>query len=187
MPFNFKELLIKDVVLIEPIVYADSRGYFLEFYKRSEFVKFGITEIFIQDNHSRSQKGVLRGLHYQNTPHPQAKLIRCIKGEIFDVAVDIRKNSPTYKQWVGEILSEDNKAMLYIPKGFAHGFVVLSDIAEITYKVTEEFSPKHDASIRWNDPEINVNWGVDEPLISEKDENAPLLKDAINNFIYEKE
>jgi dTDP-4-dehydrorhamnose 3,5-epimerase len=187
MPFNFKELEIKDVILIEPIVFADNRGYFLEFYKRSEFVNFGISDLFIQDNHSKSQKGVLRGLHYQNTPRAQAKLIRCIKGEIFDVAVDIRKNSPTYKQWVGAKLSEENKSMLYIPVGFAHGFVVLSDIAEITYKVTEEFSPAHDAGVLWNDPEVNVDWGILDPIISEKDTKLPLLKDAVNDFIYDEE
>ena len=187
MPFTFKRLEIQDVILIEPKVFADNRGFFLECYKKSDFVKFGITDNFIQDNHSKSQKGVLRGLHYQNAPRAQSKLIRCIKGEIFDVAVDIRKNSPTYKQWVGVKLNEENKAMLYIPAGFAHGFAVLSDIAEITYKASDEFSPEHDSSILWNDPEINVQWGITEPLISEKDTKSPLLKDAVNDFNYDKE
>ncbi|MFN8670840.1 MAG: dTDP-4-dehydrorhamnose 3,5-epimerase [Candidatus Sericytochromatia bacterium] len=184
MPFNFKELDIKEVILIEPKVFKDSRGFFVESYKKSEFHNIGIKDDFIQDNHSLSSKGVLRGLHYQLNPKAQAKLVRCTKGEIFDVAVDIRLNSPTYGKWVGSILSEENKNLLYVPVGFAHGFLVLSEKAEVLYKTSEEYSPENDAGIFWNDPEININWNFNNPIISEKDQKAPLLKEARNNFYY---
>ena len=178
MPFEFKRLEIKDVILITPKVFGDSRGFFLESYKKSDFVANGIDVEFNQDNHSKSTKGVLRGLHYQANPKPQAKLVRCAKGKVFDVAVDIRKGSKTFGKWVGEILSEENKNMLYIPAGFAHGFVVLSDEAELLYKASNEFSLEHDRGIKWDDPDINIDWGIDfKPLISEKDENQPYLKD----------
>ena len=178
MPFEFKRLEIKDVILVEPKIFGDNRGYFLESYKKSDFVKNRIDVDFVQDNHSMSTKGVLRGLHYQTEPKAQAKLVRCTNGEIFDVAVDIRKNSPTFGHWVGEILSAENKKMLFIPDGFAHGFVVLSDKAELLYKTTNEYSPQNDRGIKWNDPQININWGINFiPTISEKDEKQPLLKD----------
>ena len=178
MPFEFKRLRIKDVILVTPKVFGDSRGFFMEAYKKSEFAKNGIDVDFNQDNHSKSTKGVLRGLHYQAKPHAQAKLVRCSKGKIFDVAVDLRENSPTFKQWVGEILSEENKNMLFIPAGFAHGFVVLSDEAELLYKASNEFDLPSDRGVRWNDPEINVQWPIDfKPLVSEKDNNQPFLKD----------
>ena len=178
MPFEFEKLKIKDVVLVKPKVFADNRGFFLESYKKSDFINAGIDVDFNQDNHSKSTKGVLRGLHYQLPPHCQAKLVRCVKGKIFDVAVDIRQGSETFGQWVGEILSEENKHMLYIPVGFAHGFVVLSDEAELIYKASDEFSPECDRGIRWDDPTINVQWGVDfEPIISEKDNNQPFFED----------
>ncbi len=178
MPFEFRKLDIKDVQLIIPKVFNDERGFFLEGYKKSDFIKNGIDIDFNQDNHSRSTKGVLRGLHYQASPKGQAKLVRCIKGGIFDVAVDIRKNSPTFGKWVGEKLTEENKRMLYIPDGFAHGFVVLSDIAELLYKASNEYSKEHDRGILWNDPDIGIDWGIDfEPILSEKDKIQPRLKE----------
>ena len=136
----------------------------------------------MQDNHSKSTYGVLRGLHYQKNPKAQGKLVRCIKGKILDVAVDIRKGSPTFGKWVSAILSEENKHMLYVPVGFAHGFAVLSEEAEVLYKTTDEYSPEHDRGILWNDPEIGIDWQVENPIISEKDKNLPLLKDADINF-----
>ena len=178
MPFEFKRLEIEDVILVTPKVFGDSRGFFMEGYKKSEFARNGITVEFNQDNHSKSTKGVLRGLHYQAQPHSQAKIVRCPRGKIFDVAVDIRPNSPTFKKWVGVILSEENKNMLFIPEGFAHGFVVLSDEAELLYKASNEFDMPSDRGVRWNDPEIGVEWPIDfEPLVSEKDNNQPFLKD----------
>lgn len=178
MPFEFKKLSIKDVQLIIPKTYGDERGFFLESYKKSDFYKNGITDDFIQDNHSKSVKGVLRGLHYQLPPKEQAKIIKCIKGEIFDVAVDIRKNSPSFLKWTGEILSEENKHMLYIPKGFAHGFIVLSDYAEITYKASDEYSKELERGIIWNDFDINIDWNINfVPILSEKDKMNPCIKD----------
>ena len=176
MPFEFRKLAIKDVILVIPKVFDDERGFFLEGYKKSDFFANGITVEFNQDNHSKSSKGVLRGLHYQIAPKAQAKLVRCISGEIFDVAVDIRKNSDTYGHWVGEKLSAENKHMLFIPEGFAHGFVVLSDRAELLYKASNEYSKEHDRGILWNDKDININWGIDfEPILSEKDKHQPKL------------
>ena len=178
MTFEFKRLAIPDVILVEPKVFDDERGFFLEGYKKSEFFANGIDVEFNQDNHSKSTKGVLRGLHYQLPPKAQAKLVRCIQGEIFDVAVDIRKNSSTYGKWVGEKLSAENKKMLFIPEGFAHGFVVLSETAELLYKASNEYSKEHDRGVLWNDPEISVEWGIDfEPILSDKDKHQPLLKD----------
>ena len=183
MPFEFKKLDVKDVQLIIPKIFNDERGFFLESFKKSEFIANGITDEFSQDNHSKSTKGVLRGLHFQKAPKAQAKIVRCIKGTIFDVAVDLRKNSPTFKKWTGVVLSEDNKHMLYIPEGFAHGLAVLSDTAEILYKASNEYSKEHDRGIRWNDPEINVNWNIDfEPILSEKDKNQPFVKDIIEEL-----
>ncbi|MDD3419682.1 MAG: dTDP-4-dehydrorhamnose 3,5-epimerase [Candidatus Gastranaerophilales bacterium] len=176
MPFEFIKTEIEDVILIEPKVFGDSRGFFLESYKKSDFENAGICDDFNQDNHSKSTKGVLRGLHYQLAPKTQAKIVRCPKGRIFDVAVDIRKNSKTFGKWVGYELSEENKRMLYIPSGFAHGFVVLSDEAELLYKASNEFCQELDRGIKWNDPKININWNLDfEPLVSEKDSQQPLL------------
>jgi dTDP-4-dehydrorhamnose 3,5-epimerase len=159
----------------------------METYKKSDFKKAGIDTDFVQDNHSKSVKGVLRGLHYQLEPKAQGKLVRCIRGKIFDVAVDIRKGSPTFGKWIGLELSEENKLMLWIPEGFAHGFLTLSEEAEIVYKVSgAEYSPEHDRGIRWNDPDIGIKWPLEgEPILSEKDRIAPLLKDAEVNFVYE--
>ncbi len=184
MPFIFKRLEIPDVILIEPKVFEDDRGFFMETYKYSEFKKNGIPYEFVQDNHSKSQRGVLRGLHYQLKPMEQGKLVRCIKGRIWDVAVDIRKGSPWYGKWVAVELSEENKLMLWIPPGFAHGFLALADNTEIIYKVTKEYSPEFDRGIIWDDPDLAIDWPIKNPILSEKDKNLPLLKDAENNFIY---
>ncbi|BAT71078.1 dTDP-4-dehydrorhamnose 3,5-epimerase [Thermosulfidibacter takaii ABI70S6] len=186
MPFEFIKTEIPEVIIVKPIVFNDDRGFFMEFYKESEFREAGIDECFVQDNHSKSVKGVLRGLHYQLSPKAQGKLVRCVRGSIFDVAVDIRKGSPTFGKYVAVELSEENKLMLWIPKGFAHGFLTLSETAEIIYKVSgAEYSLEHDRSIRWNDPEIGINWPIDdEPILSPKDKCAPLLKDAEINFVY---
>lgn len=181
MPFEFKKTDIEDVVLIIPKVFEDNRGFFLEGYKKTDFVNNGIKDEFNQDNHSKSSFGVLRGLHYQSKPHMQAKIVRCIRGKIFDVAVDIRKNSKTFGKWTGAILSEENKNMLYIPEGFAHGFLTLSDTAELLYKASGEYSPQNDRGILWNDPQINIDWqkyGLNfDPTLSDKDKKQPLLKD----------
>jgi dTDP-4-dehydrorhamnose 3,5-epimerase len=186
MPFEFKRLEIPDVVLVIPKVFGDERGFFMETFKKSDFEKFGIKGDWVQDNHSRSKKGVLRGLHYQLNPKAQGKLVRVVRGAVFDVAVDIRKGSPWYGKWVGVILSEENKYMLWVPPGFAHGVAVLEDDTELLYKVSgAEYSPEHDRAIRWDDPEIGIIWPIREPILSEKDKNAPFLKDAENNFIYE--
>lgn len=183
MPFEFKKYDIQGVVLVIPKVFNDERGFFLERYKKSEFIANGIDVEFNQDNHSKSTKGVLRGLHFQAPPKEQAKLVSCIKGEILDVAVDIRKNSPTFGKWISEKLTEENKHMLYIPAGFAHGFVVLSDEAELLYKASNEFSKEHDRGILWNDPDINVNWNIDfEPILSEKDKKQPRLMEIKNSL-----
>ena len=184
MPFKFERLEIPELVLIEPRVFHDERGFFMETYKYSEFAAFGIQERFVQDNHSRSVKGVLRGLHYQNPPKAQGKLVRAVVGEIFDVAVDIRKGSPTYGKWVGVRLSAENKRMLYIPPGFAHSFCVLSDVAEVVYKVTEEYAPECEAGIIWNDPEIGIEWPIADPIVSPKDAKWPTLREAANGFRY---
>ncbi|RMD47376.1 MAG: dTDP-4-dehydrorhamnose 3,5-epimerase [Aquificota bacterium] len=189
MPFEFIKTEIPDVILIKPKVFSDSRGFFLETYKKSDFEKAGIKAEFVQDNHSKSVKGVLRGLHFQKNPYAQGKLVRCIKGEIFDVAVDIRKGSPTFGNWVAQVLTEENKYILWIPEGFAHGFLTLSEEAEVIYKVSgKEYSPEHDTGIRWDDPDIGIKWPLDEVgkvLLSEKDKNLPFLKDADINFVYQ--
>ena len=174
---------IEDVLIIEPEVFGDYRGWFVETYSKVKFKEFGIDIDFIQDNHSMSaKKGTLRGLHFQINPKSQAKLIRCSKGKILDVAVDLRKGSSTYKRWVAVELSESNKKQLLVPKGFAHGFVTLTDDVEVQYKVDEYYAPECDRSIRFDDPEIGVDWGIEDPILSEKDLNAPLLKDSDVDF-----
>ena len=178
MPFEFERQSIRDVILIKPRVFGDSRGFFMETYKKSDFVEAGIKDDFNQDNHSKSSKGVLRGLHYQAAPYGQAKIVRCGRGRIYDVAVDIRPNSPTFGKYVKVELSEENKQMLYIPVGFAHGFVVLSEEAELLYKASGEYNPQADRGVLWSDPDINIDWNLDsEPLLSEKDKVQPRLKD----------
>lgn len=177
MPFEFERQKINDVILIKPKVFGDNRGFFMETYKKSEFVANGILEEFNQDNHSKSGAKVLRGLHYQSKPYGQAKIVRCVRGRIYDVAVDIRPNSKTFGQYVKVELSEDNKNMLYIPEGFAHGFVVLSEEAELCYKASGEYNPSADRGVLWNDNDINIDWEIDfEPVLSEKDLNQPELK-----------
>ncbi len=178
MPFEFEKQAIKDVILVKPKVFGDNRGFFMESYKKSEFFKNGITVEFNQDNHSKSTKGVLRGLHYQTKEYAQAKLVRCSKGRIYDVAVDIRPNSKTFGKYVKVELSEENKNMLFIPAGFAHGFVVLSDEAELLYKASGEYNPSADRGVLWCDEDINIDWEIDfEPILSEKDKIQPKLKD----------
>jgi dTDP-4-dehydrorhamnose 3,5-epimerase len=186
VPFAFKRLPIPEVVLIEPQVFSDKRGLFLETYKYSDFADFGVTSHFVQENHSRSVKGVLRGLHYQKNPKPQGKLVVCTKGRIYDVAVDLRKGSPSYGKWVSIDLLGDTNSMIYVPPGFAHGFVTLSDVAEVSYKCTEEYSPAEERGIIWNDPQLKISWPVDKPILSEKDDSFPPLEDADLNFEYER-
>ena len=188
MPFEFKRFAeLCEIVVIEPRVFADERGWFIETYKRSEFAKNGINAEFTQDNHSRStKKGTIRGLHYQKEEAAQGKLVCCIIGEIFDVAVDIRKGSPTYGKWVSTILSAENHKMLWVPPGFAHGICTTTNIAEIIYKVTAEYSAPHDRSIRWNDPTIAIRWPTTTPIVSKKDAEAPFLVGADNNFVWKR-
>ncbi len=176
----FTEQKIKGVWVIEPKVFADSRGYFFEAYKEEEFVAHVGKVNFVQDNESKSSFGVLRGLHYQKGEFSQAKLVRVIKGEVLDVAVDIRKSSPTFGQHVAVLLSEENKRQLFIPRGFAHGFLVRSEEAIFTYKVDNVYAPQADAGILYNDPDINISWDIDpsKVLLSEKDKKHPFLKDA---------
>ncbi len=186
MPFRFKHFeSLPEVIIIEARIFSDERGWFAETYKKRDFGVQGITFDFVQDNHSRSaSRRILRGLHFQKEPAAQGKLVRCILGEIFDVAVDIRKGSPTYAKWVSANLSAENHAMMWVPPGFAHGVLTTSEIAEVTYKVTSEYSLNHDRSIRWNDSTIGIDWPVANPILSKKDAEAPLLKEADNNFIW---
>lgn len=182
---NIIKTEIEDVLIIEPKVFGDHRGWFTETYSKEKFKDLGIDIDFIQDNHSLSaQKGTLRGLHFQLNPKAQTKLVRCTKGKILDVAVDIREGSPTYKKWVVVELTEENKRQLLVPKGFAHGFITLTDNVEVQYKVDEYYSPEHDRSIRFDDPEINVDWGIESPILSEKDLNAPMLSESDAKFKY---
>jgi dTDP-4-dehydrorhamnose 3,5-epimerase len=183
MPFEFKRLKIPDVILVEAQAFSDERGFFMEGFKDSIFNANGINTRFVQDNYSHSIKGVIRGLHYQKNPKAQAKLMMALRGEIFDVAVDIRKGSPTYGKWVGEILSDKNHKLLYAPEGFAHGFCVLSDQADVLYKVSSEYSPEYERGILWNDPELSIKWPTDKPLVIKKDLQLPTLKNADNNFV----
>lgn len=173
--FNFVKTEIDGVIIVETKVFGDSRGYFMETYEECKFAEGGIDAKFVQDNQSKSSKGVLRGLHFQKT-HPQAKLVRVIKGEVYDVAVDLRKDSPTYGKYVGAILSEENKKQFFIPKGFAHGFLVLSDEAEFTYKCDDFYHPEDEGGLMWNDPAIGIDWpldGIDNINLSEKDMKNP--------------
>jgi len=180
--FKFNKTSIEGVYVIEPKVFGDNRGYFMETYNKSDFEKAGLEYNFVQDNQSKSKKGVLRGLHFQ-TKHLQAKLVRVVSGEVFDVAVDLRKGSKTYGKWTGVILSEENKKMFMIPRGFAHGFVVLSETAEFTYKCDEFYHPEDEGGIMWNDPEINIKWPFEgEVLLSEKDQHRLPLSQAKIEF-----
>ncbi len=175
-PFQRVETQLPGVLLIQPRVFRDSRGFFLESYHEARFRELGIPDQFVQDNHSRSVKGVLRGLHYQ-LRHPQAKLCRVIEGEVLDVAVDIRVGSPSFGKWVSSVLSADNYTQIYLPKGFAHGFLVLSESAQFLYKCSDYYDASDDRGIIWNDPDLNVAWGSADPVISEKDKRyLPLAK-----------
>lgn len=172
-------LAIKEVVLFEPKVFGDERGFFFESFNHRQFEEaIGRPIVFVQDNHSRSSKGVLRGLHYQ-IQSPQGKLVRVVSGEVFDVAVDMRRSSPTFGKWVGALLSAENKHQLWVPEGFAHGFVVLSDSADFLYKTTDYYAPNHERCLLWNDPEIAIAWPIDEsPTLSTKDAQGASLSDA---------
>lgn len=184
--FNFIETKIKDLYIIEPAVFGDHRGYFMESYNKKDFFEAGLTMEFVQDNESKSSKGVLRGLHFQ-TKHTQGKLVRATKGEVYDVAVDLRKGSPTYGQWEGVLLSEENKRQFYVPEGFAHGFLVVSEEAVFNYKCTDYYAPEYDGGVRWNDPDIGVEWpleGIEEVKLSEKDKNQKFLKELELPFEY---
>jgi dTDP-4-dehydrorhamnose 3,5-epimerase len=174
------KLSIPEVVLFTPNFFGDERGFFYESFSQKTFEEAtGLKRQFVQDNHSKSQRGVLRGLHYQLNPMAQGKLVRVIQGEVFDVAVDIRKESPTFGQWVGEILSAENRKQLWVPEGFAHGFITLSETAEFLYKTTNTYAPTYERSILWNDPDLAIDWQyAGEPLLSGKDQKALLFKDA---------
>ena len=180
--FTFKKLEIPDVLVIQTKIFSDKRGFFLESFKESEFISNGINKKLVQDNISHSTRGVLRGLHFQKNPKPQAKLVTVIKGKIFDVAVDIRKNSPTYGKWVSQILSEEEHNLLYVPEGFAHGFCVLSEEADVYYKVSNEYSSEHEDGIMWNDPNLNISWPLTDVIVSDKDKQLPLLENLENSF-----
>ena len=184
MPFTFKRLSIPDVILVEPQSFSDDRGFFFESFKQSDFFSNGIDKKFVQDNFSHSVNGVIRGLHFQKAPKAQAKLVTVLKGKIFDVAVDIRKNSPTYGKWVSEILSDNTHNLLYVPEGFAHGFCVISDEADVLYKASNEYSQEHERSIIWNDPKLDIQWPIKKPIISNKDNKLSLLENLDNDFMY---
>lgn len=174
---------LEGVVIIELDVFGDNRGFFMESWNKKKMEEAGLYYEFVQDNHSKSTvKGTLRGIHFQKGDKAQAKLVRCVKGKVLDVAVDLRKNSPTFKQWVGVELSAENKKQLLIPRGFGHGFVTLTDDVEFLYKADNYYAPEADAGIRWNDPDIGVEWGVENPILSEKDKKNPFLKDCKDLF-----
>jgi len=182
--FKFIKTSIEDVYIIEPTVFGDERGYFMETYHEKEFQEAGLNLTFVQDNQSKSTKGVLRGLHFQYT-NPQGKLVRVIREEVFDVAVDLRKNSPTYGKWEGVKLSEENKKQFYVPEGFAHGFMVLSDEAEFTYKCTDFYDAYDEGGIIWNDPDIGIDWpikDIEDVVLSDKDKSWKSLKETPTNY-----
>jgi dTDP-4-dehydrorhamnose 3,5-epimerase len=177
MPFEFQRTEIPDVILIKPKVFEDERGFFMEAYKKSEFEKNGIKTDFVQSNHSKSSYGVIRGLHFQKEPYAQSKLVRCIKGKIYDVAVDIRKGSETFGEYVSAELSGENKHMLFVPKNFAHGFQVLSEEAEIEYLVDNEYAPKYEGGMKWDDSVVAIEWPNNSPFLSNKDLCLPRIHD----------
>ncbi|EOR24555.1 dTDP-4-dehydrorhamnose 3,5-epimerase [Clostridium sartagoforme AAU1] len=184
--FNFIETKIKDLYIIEPKVFGDNRGYFMESYNKNAFVEAGLTMEFVQDNESKSKKGVLRGMHFQ-TKHTQGKLVRVTEGEVYDVAVDLRKGSPTFGKWEGVLLTAENKRQFYVPEGFAHGFLVVSETATFNYKCTDFYAPEYDSGLLWNDPEVRIEWpleGIEEILLSEKDKKQKTLKELDLPFEY---
>jgi dTDP-4-dehydrorhamnose 3,5-epimerase len=178
MPFVFEKTSLKGAVLLKPKVYHDERGFFMETFKYADFVAAGLSGDYVQDNHSKSSKGVLRGLHYQRGVAAQGKLLRCTAGAILDVGVDIRRCSPTFGKWLAVELSAKNAHMLYLAPGFAHGFLTLSDTAELQYKCTAPYSAADEGGVRWDDPELAIEWGIREPMISQRDAELPFLKDA---------
>ena len=174
---------LEGVVIIEPDVFGDNRGFFMESWSKRSFEEAGLYYDFVQDNHSSSTvKGTLRGIHFQRGEWSQAKLVRCVKGAVLDVAVDLRPGSPTYKKWVAVELSEENKRMVMIPRGFGHGFVTLTDNVEFLYKADNPYAPESEGGIRWNDPELNIDWGLQNPVLSDKDKVNPFLKDAVTDY-----
>lgn len=180
---KFTKTELDGVVILEPAVFGDHRGFFMESWSKRTLEEAGLFYDFVQDNHSSSTvKGTLRGIHFQRGDKAQAKLVRCAKGAVLDVAVDLRPSSPTYKKWVAVELSAENKKQLLIPRGFGHGFVTLTDEVEFLYKADNYYAPEADGGIRWNDPELAIDWGVEEPILSQKDANSPWLKDAVTGF-----
>ncbi len=187
MTLKFTETSLSGVLLIEPTVFRDDRGFFMETYHFEKYRNIGIQKPFMQDNHSHSRRGTLRGLHYQ-LKHPQGKLVFVVKGEIFDVAVDIRHGSPDFGKWTGNLLSEKNRRQLYVPEGFAHGFCVLSETADVMYKCTDLYAPGDEYGVFWKDDAVGIKWPLKNPILSEKDSKSPMLKDIENEFLplYEK-
>ena len=177
MPFTFTATPIEGLVVVTPRVFPDGRGFFIETYKEADFRKAGIDGRFVQDNHSRSSRGTLRGLHFQRAPHAQGKLVRATRGRLWDVAVDLRPGSPTYGKWHGLELSEENRIMFYIPAGFAHGFLALEDGTELQYKCTAEYNAASDGGLRWDDPDLAIAWPISDVLVSAKDAALPYLKE----------
>jgi dTDP-4-dehydrorhamnose 3,5-epimerase len=178
MPFTFTKTPIEGLYVVTPQVFEDNRGFFLETYAKSAFEAAGIKGELVQLNHSKSSRGVLRGLHFQREPFAQAKLVRCTRGEIFDVAVDMRKGSPTFGKWVSAILSEKNKQMLYIPRGFAHGFLAISESVEVEYSVDNAYAPDYEGGIIWKDPKLAIRWPIERPTLSDKDKGWPTLSEV---------
>lgn len=185
MPFELLKPRTTEPLVFKTKKFVDERGYFFEAYQYSALNHLGLTDNFTQDNVSYSVKNVLRGMHFQMSPMAQSKLVTVLKGEIMDVVVDVRKGSPNYGKCIYNTLSEEDKKILYVPEGFAHGFIVKSEDAIVLYKTNREYSPKHDSGFVWNDPELNINWGVENPIVSEKDNMLPPFKEASNNFSYE--
>lgn len=179
MPCEFTKTAIEGVVVVQPRIFRDQRGFFLESYRKEEFTAAGIDADFVQDNHSFSQKDVIRGLHFQRSPRVQGKLVRVARGAVFDVAVDIRPSSSTYGQWFGIELTEENCTMVYIAPGLAHGFATLRDDTVFLYKCTDIYSPEHDGGVLWSDPAIGIKWPLSDPILSEKDIKLPLLRDMV--------
>ncbi|MFA5113839.1 MAG: dTDP-4-dehydrorhamnose 3,5-epimerase [Candidatus Margulisiibacteriota bacterium] len=187
--FKFTRSPLPGLLIIEPQVFADDRGFFLEFYNRDEFARHGLTEPFVQDNHSRSKKGVLRGLHYQINPSPMGKLVKCLRGKIFDVGVDVRKGSPTWGKYYSDVLTGDNHKMLYLPPGFAHGFLALEDDSEVIYACTGVYSAQAERAVAWNDPGLGIKWPVDQVgkvVVSDRDRQHPGLDQAETNFEFKR-
>ncbi len=177
------ELELEGVKLLEPKYFEDYRGYYTESYSARTLREYGIDTVFVQDNHSYTiKKGTIRGIHFQNNPKPQIKLVRCVRGKVLDVVVDLRRDSKTFKQWLAVELSEENRKQIWIPSGFGHGFLTLEDNCEIQYKVSEFYYPEYDRAIAWNDESISVKWGIDDPIVSQKDINAPKLCDSDVNL-----